>query len=262
MQVVKLPAGTGWRWVGGGFALLRRQPLAVIALTFLFLMALSLTTLLGGFMPLALAPLFSVGLMHVLRAVDSGQPATPALLIRQFQDDGGSAWKRLLVLGAINLLVTLGVLALAALADGGALMRLITGGLELDDPALADGSMLTAAIVFLVAYTPVQMAMWYAPLFTAWHGVSPPKALFFSLVAVWRNRWAFVVYILGWFGILLAATLTLRMIGGLLAADSMVLSLLVSPISLLLVTALYASFWPTYRDAVRDAGPGAVARAG
>ncbi len=45
------------------------------------------------------------------------------------------------------------------------------------------------------------MAMWYAPVFVAWHRLQPVKALFYSLVGVWRNRSAFAVYLLGWIAV-------------------------------------------------------------
>ena len=163
--------------------------------------------------------------------------------------------------------------ALAAIADNGTLMRLATGQIDSTDPAVSEGALMIAAVVFLLVYAPAQMAMWYAPLFVAWHRTSVPQALFFSLVATWRNRRAFAVYAIGWFGNALAASLAIRMLQLALDASPVLLSMVLSPLSLVLITAVYCSFWPTYRDAVESgppsrapvdddtaAGPGAQAR--
>jgi hypothetical protein len=42
-----------------------------------------------------------------------------------------------------------------------------------------------------VLASPLLMAFWFAPLLTAWDGVSAGKSLFFSFVASWRNWRAF-----------------------------------------------------------------------
>lgn len=41
---------------------------------------------------------------------------------------------------------------------------------------------------------PMVLAFWFAPLLTAWNAIPPAKSLFFSLVAVWRNWRAFLLY--------------------------------------------------------------------
>jgi len=233
VRIATLPAAAGWRWVADGFRLLRRQPIALLAITFMNLLLLSasvLVPLVGSIAPLVLAPVLMVGLMHAVR------------------------WKPLLLLGAVNALATVAALALAAVADEGTLMRLATGQIHSDDPAVSDGALVIAALVFLLTYAPVQMAMWYAPLFVAWHRTPVAQALFYSLVGVWRNRRAFVVYAIGWFGIALAGSLLVRVLQMALGSSPFLLSMLLSPLSLLLITAVYCSFWSSYRDPVSGAG--------
>lgn len=256
MQINPLRAATGWRWVRDGFSLLRRQPIALLAITFLNLMLLSLSVvipLVGAVSPLVLTPALMVGLMHAVRSAEAGQMPSPGLLFAGFRDAGGTAWRPLLVLGGFNAAATLAALALAALADGGTLMRLATGQAGADEVGADDSSMLYAAIVFVLVYTPIQMAMWYAPLFAAWHKVPPAKALFFSFFAVWRNKWAFLVFGAGWFAVAFLASLAVRLLDSLLGDSPVLLSMLLSPLSLVLITAVYCSFWASYRDAVVDA---------
>ncbi len=252
MRIRTLAALTGWRWVADGFRVLRRQPIALLAITFLNLLALSVSVLIplmGSIAPLVLTPALMVGLMHAVRAADRGQMPTPLMLLAAFREDGGRAWRPLLVLGAFNALSTIGALALAAVADGGTLMRLATGQFGADETPV-DGTLMVAAIVFMLAYLPVQMAMWYAPLFIAWQRTPVAQALFFSLVAVWRNRRAFVVYGLGWFGIALAGSMAIRLLQLAFGGSPVLLSMLLSPLSLLLITAVYCSFWATWRDVI------------
>jgi hypothetical protein len=92
--------------------------------------------------------------------------------------------------------------------------------------------------------------MWYAPVFVAWHRLHPVRALFYSLVGVWRNKAVFVVYTLSWFAVAIALSIVLQLIRPLL--PQAVLTLLLSPLSLAMLAALYCSFWPSYRDVVRD----------
>jgi hypothetical protein len=256
MQINPLCAATGWRWVRDGFSLLRRQPIALLAITFLNLMLLSLSVvipLVGAVSPLVLTPALMVGLMHAVRSAEAGRMPSPGLLFAGFRDAGGTAWRPLLVLGGFNAAATLAALALAALADGGTLMRLATGQAGADEVGADESSMLYAAVVFVLVYTPIQMAMWYAPLFAAWHKVPPAKALFFSFFAVWRNKWAFLVFGAGWFAVAFLASLAVRLLDSLLGDSPVLLSMLLSPLSLVLITAVYCSFWASYRDAVVDA---------
>jgi len=253
MRIRVLPAVTGWRWVIDGFRLLRRQPIALLAIVFMNLLLLSVSVLIplvGSIAPLVLTPALMVGVMHAIRATDRGEMPTPLMLLAAFRDYDGRAWRPLIVLGAANAVCTVAALALAAVADNGTLMRLATGHLGSEDAAVSEGALMTAAALFLLVYAPTQAAMWYAPLFVAWHRTPVVQSLFFSLVAAWRNRRAFVVYAIGWFAIALAASLAIRLLQLTLGPSPVVLSMLLSPLSLILITAVYCSFWSTYRDAV------------
>lgn len=255
-RVRTLPAATGWRWVLDGFRLLRRQPIALLAITFMNLLLLSasvLIPLVGSIAPLVLTPALMVGLMHAIRSADRGEMPTPMMLLAAFREYDGRAWRPLLALGGVNALFTVVALALAAIADDGTLMRMATGQIGSADPVVSEGALMIAAIVFLLVYAPAQMAMWYAPLFVAWHRTPVAKALFFSLVATWRNRRAFAVYGIGWFAIALAASLAIRALQLALGSNPVLFSMVLSPLSLVMITAVYCSFWPTYRDAVEAA---------
>jgi hypothetical protein len=253
MQVRKVHPAIGWRWVIEGFRLLGMRPLAVLGLTVLFLFTLIIPTVfpvIGGFAPLLLTPALAVGFMQAVKSVQAGQMPSPWTLYSGFTSHGGQGWRPLLILGAINAGLTALVLSLTMLADGGTLFRIASGAIEADDAALQDASLAYAAIVFLLLYVPVQMAMWYAPIFVGWHRIAPVKALFFSLIAVWRNKAAFFVYATGWLIVAIAVSVALQVIRALLPPGLM--PLLLSPLSLVMLGSVYCSFWPSYRDVVTE----------
>jgi hypothetical protein len=253
MQVQRVQPACGWRWVLEGFRLLGTRPLAILGLTVLFIFTVIVPTIvpvIGSFAPLLLTPGLAVGFMAAVRTVQGGRMPSPWILYSGFTDHGGQGWKPLLVLGSMNAALTSIVLMVTMLADGGTLFRLATGALEPDDVALQQPSLAYSAIVFILLYLPVQMAMWYAPIFVGWHRVSPGKALFFSLVAVWRNKLAFVVYGVGWVVVAIALSMAVQVLRTVLPEGAM--PILMSPLSLAMLGALYCSFWPSYRDVVTD----------
>jgi len=255
MQVRRAAAFEGWRWVTEGLKLLISQPIAVVGLTTLFVLALVLPTiipLVGGFAPLVLTPILSVGFMQAVRDAQAGKRITPLMLFSGFKADKGHLIKPLLILGAINCILTVAVLAASMLADGGTLFRIATGAIGTEDQVGLDSGVVYSAAVFGLLYAPVQMAMWFAPIFVAWHGLPPAKSLFYSLVAVWRNRWPFMVYMLGWFALAVAWSVLIQLLK--FAINDSLLTLLLTPVSLAMLGALYCSFWPVYRDLIVEAG--------
>ena len=258
MQIARLSALTGLRWVLDGFHILRRQPVALVAIAFmnLALMALSmLIPLVGSLGPLILTPIFMVGMMEAARMAESGTNPSPATLFAGFKAQGGRAWKTLALLGVINAIATLVALTVSVLTGGDTLIDLVSGKLNPNDPSLSEGALLGAALAFAVVYLPVQLATWYAPMFIAWDRVPLLKSMFFSIAAILRNKWAFLAYAVGWVVVAVLASLVLRVLSALLAGSPTLWSVILTPVWLIGITAVYCSFWSTYRDAVHRSGP-------
>lgn len=253
MQAQSVPAMRGSSWVIEGFRLMRRAPLQLTMLGLFYLLSLLVATALpivGQYLPWLLTPVLSVGLMASARHVDQGRPIPPGgllpALFSGFRERQGKAWRPLLVLGLINIVSVVLAFLLASLADGGVLFEFVSGRRDAQDPALNSPAAQISSLLFLVIYVPTQMALWYAPALTAWEGLSPSKSMFFSLVSVLRNKWTFAVYFMGWLLVLMVLALGLRVLTAGLGGSTIVAALaLASP---LLYTALYCSFWPTYRD--------------
>jgi hypothetical protein len=107
--------------------------------------------------------------------------------------------------------------------------------MTLQSPEFQDAAMLALAL-----YMPVSMMFWHAPALVQWHGISPAKSLFFSLVGCWRNRWAFTVYICVWFSVFMAAA-TLVALAGLLLGNEEAVGFALFPVLLVTAAAFFAS---------------------
>ena len=165
---------------------------------------------------------------------------------------------RLFQLGVINLGASLLILVATTLIDGGILMGWATGAIPLSDPQLKDPRLLTSMPIFLLLFIPLQAVLWYAPQFTAWHKAGVMQALFYSWVAVWRNKKAFALFGLGWLGLfnimmLVGALLSSGLVGIFgKGVGSVAATVMFSALSLFVMTATYASIWFTYRSLKTD----------
>ena len=249
MQALTLPSRRGWRWLAEGFAIFRRNQLklSLAVLGYWILMALiNSVPLIGQAAATLLIPAFSVSLMNACRLLEQGSPLPPQLLFSGFQQN----LRALLKLGAVYIGVSVAILGIVAVVDGGVLFRLVVLAQAPDEKTLTGDPVMFAGQLALLLFTPLMMAYWYAPVLVAWHQLPPGKALFFSFVACRRNWRAFLVYSLA---IVLVGALLPGLLVGLLSAVvaggvELVSVMLTSLIVLVLLPTLYASFYVSYRD--------------
>lgn len=110
-------------------------------------------------------------------------------------------------------------------------------------------------IIFTILYIIIAALFWYAPVLVAWHGLRLTQALFFSGIACWRNKWAFLIYAVTW--ILLA--LFLDLCSGLLVAiglSAQLASTLQIPFTIAAASLFYCSFYPSYTSVFGINRPG------
>ncbi|MEX3557797.1 MAG: BPSS1780 family membrane protein [Burkholderia sp.] len=262
MQLIEVPAKTGYAWFRQGIWLFRRNPLAFITLFFTYLLAMmivSLVPVIGPALPLLFIPGISVGFMVACRDAVADKPVLPTILIDGFRAYGSVTTQRLFTLGGIYIVSIALVFACSAFGDGGMLLRLMFGlGNDKPDPNLIlSMGTLVALLICATLYVPVAMMFWFAPVLTAWHEIPPVKALFFSVVSCWRNRWAFALYGLLWFAVATGASFSLA---ALLQALGVYAMAIMMPVSVVITAALYCSFYATYRGCfgVQELGSTAV----
>ena len=219
MKLRIVPAYTGVKWVQLGVRAFWRQPLALAALFFMTMAAMSLATLVplvGAPIALALLPAATLAMMVATAETQQGRFPTPALLLVAFRT-GQRRLRAMLALGGMYAVGFLGIMGLSALVDGGQFAQVYFGGAKLT-PEVAESPAFQGAMwLSVLLYLPLSLLFWHAPGLVHWHGVPPVKALFFSIVACVRNFGAFLVYGLGWMGVFLLGGLVVTVVAALLA---------------------------------------------
>ncbi|MGE5385687.1 MAG: BPSS1780 family membrane protein [Betaproteobacteria bacterium] len=251
MRAQTLPAMAGWRWLVEGFAIYRRNPALLLLIVFSYWIALILVNLvpiLGPVVATVAMPAFAVGVMNACRELDEGRLPPPGTLLSGFRTE----LRTLLILGVIYLVLTIGILFLSALLDDGAMMRFLMSGKAPSNSSPGAGAIL-APLIATCLLIPLLMAYWFAPMLAAWHRLTPPKALFFSLVACWINWRAFMIY--GLALLVLAAVLPafILLLGAIVAPGAVgALGTIVSvPLLVVLMPVVFASFYASYRGIFR-----------
>lgn len=251
MQAAILPANAGWQWIQDGYRICRRQPLAMFfwSMTLGLIITFSYLIPFLGQMALIIAtPSLTFMTLSACRRIDAGQPMQLGMWTQPLRD--GTVRRRLFVLGLAYLGSCLagGLIATVPFLDG--IRAALGGGGEIDEVALL-GALQAPLITFGLLYLLISMLFWHAPALIGWHGVPLGQALFFSMVACWRNKWGFLLYGLSWGAIFFAmqmAGVLFTMIG----LPATLTQLLLTPLNIAVAAVLYASFYPAYVGIFRN----------
>jgi len=239
----------GARWLAAGWGMFRAAPLGWLVLVFAYLMGTMLMSVIPVLGPAAvsvLVPAFSVGFMAASRAAAHRQPVELPMLFAGFRERLPGQ----LVLGCVYSAGFAAAIAGSALVDDGALLQVLFNparahdGSGPGDPPL--GGMLASAVLYL----PTMMMLWFAPVLVAWHGVSPARAVFYSLMAFWLNRLAFVAYALVLAVVLFVAMGSVLLVASLMPGEASAVNprSLVLPLALVVLPTLFASYYASYLD--------------
>ena len=249
MQILSLPASYGAAWLRDGWRLLKRQPIGlsamVVVYTFVMFVPFSIPFPYVGLVLLGvLSPFATVGLMAAFREVAAGRLPTPTVYGQALQDQ--AVRRALLKLGLIHAALMIAVTLVA-----GVLIGPLPAPPESEQPTLEDLRIGRMAVVALL-YSPVMVAMWFAPMLTGWHRVDVGKAMFGSAVAFWRNKGAMLVYALLTVCVLVGAmAIGAAVIGAFFS--NQVAPIVAAPVALALATFVQASFYPMYRSIFAEA---------
>lgn len=264
MQARLLPAVRGVYWILDGFFLYRRNPPMLTTLTLgylLLVVAFGQLRPVGPFLLPLILPMLTVLIANGCRALSQGLGR--AALFHGLREKRGD----LLRLGGLHLLGTLAILAIDVATQGA---DSSANGNATGDGALgtlAEAEMLWHMLRLVLIALPVLLAFWFAPLLVAWEGVPALKSLFFSLVAVWRNWRAFLVYavtailigvVLPGLLLLLASLVSKSLVEVLSVALRLILLLVFAPV---MMTGIFQSYRDVFSPAaepdtvaVSDAG--------
>ncbi|MBN9408700.1 MAG: hypothetical protein J0H69_06060 [Burkholderiales bacterium] len=241
MKLNLVPARTGIQWVKLGIRTFWRQPLALSGLFFLYITAVALLSMLqfvGAVLALALTPAATFGLMVATQEAVRGQFPMPGVLVSALRA-GRERLRAILQLGAMY-------------AAGALLVTLIVR-LVVPAPVAAPqpGELPPGLLLTLLLHAPLAIAFWFAPALVHWHGVQPVKSLFFSVVAVMRNFWAFAVYALAWGAVILAAGFLVSMVA-LAIGNPAWAPVVMMPLALMVAAMFFTSIYFTFVDCFGD----------
>ncbi|HYP84549.1 BPSS1780 family membrane protein [Variovorax sp.] len=262
MKLQIVPARTGTLWVRQGLSTFMRQPMAFVALFFVFMAVVSIASqvpMVGGTLALVLLPSMTLALMaaaaHSAQAPQGKPPAGSVFLaaLAAVKRDIGP----LLVLGAMYAVGFLVVMAISALADGGQFAAVYLLGSPLTQEVAEQPGFQLAVWIAMALYIPLSLAFWHAPALMHWHGVPPVKSIFFSLVACMRNIGALTVFGVVWLGVFIAVGIGISLLTGLLMAvgamgggDGVgaIGSVVMIGGALVLAAMFFSSVWFSFRD--------------
>jgi hypothetical protein len=234
MKLNIVPARTGFQWITLGVRTFLRQPLALAGLFFMYMtvvIVIAQVPVVGVFIGGLLVPAATLGLMAATEEASKGRFPMPSVLLSAFRA-GRQRVRAMLVLGLVYTMASWLLTRLAALLSG-----------EPQPGSQIDG----AAVLALALHIPLFLMFWHAPALVHWHGVTPAKSLFFSLVACLRNFGAYFVYGLGWLGLFIATGMLFALLGGMMGGASMARGLMM-PLALLLAAMFSTSIYFTFRD--------------
>jgi hypothetical protein len=197
----------------------------------------------------AALPLVTLGFMLTTQQVLQGRPPSLQVFVQPLRGDARRR-RTLWQLGAIYAVVMAVVIGGFALIVGNdvAMPTPPPSGSNAPppslDPRLQNGLLWIAGMTVLLS-----VPFWYAPALVHWGGHSAGQALFSSVVAVWRNKGAFVVYVLANTGAVVLVALAASLLVGLLGVASQQAALaLLAPIAFVMMAVFYASLYFTYAD--------------
>jgi hypothetical protein len=216
-MINKVPASAGAEWLLGGFALLRRAPLALGTLGVLWglvslvvmLVAAAVPVLMYGlqFLLILAGPLFFAGMILAVREVDQGRPALPVHLLQPVRD--GHARSLLatllpqvvaaLILGGL-LFVVVGTEQLKHLSEVMAQMQVIAESGGKADPSMLEGlpvgRLLLWVLLVLVSFVAVKWMTFIATPQILFSGTDALSSMRNSLRACLHNWTAMLVFYL------------------------------------------------------------------
>ena len=195
MNIEKVPASHGLKWLMQGFVLLRRS----FFMWVLFVLILWGTVFVASRVPFAglmlalFTPVILAGLMIGCRALEKGEELEIAHFFAGFRNNT----LNLVTLGGFYLIGNVVIAGLMYAIGGNAIQQIVAGQAQNVDPAIlmqAIGPALVALLAGMALSVPLSMAIWFAPMLVVFENEKPAAALRASFLACLRNMLPFLIY--------------------------------------------------------------------
>jgi hypothetical protein len=256
MKSKLVPASQGLVWVRQGLRIFFKRPMAFCLLFLIYLIV-------GPMLMLAVAPLATVGFMIATKQAMQGRFPMPSVYVEPLRASRPQRWAQV----RLGLGYALGAAFVLWLGDaiGGtafdALRQAYAAGKTTPEelgPLIGDSDLQWGWLVMLAGLALLSMPFWHAPALVHWGRQSARKALFFSTVACWRNKGALAMYALGWGAIVLLFALVVPSILAIAGMPQLAFAI-VTPATLMISAAMYASLYFTFADSFEQVDDAAAA---
>ncbi len=245
LQAAILPANAGWNWIVQGYTLFKRQPAAMLFWSMFTSMLVNigiLIPLLGQVILLVLTPALSFITISASRHLSDKQRLMPYMWLAPLKQNG--VFARLHRLGWLYFACSFVIALLAITPFLSELLTSMDGAGDIDMLALTQ-AMQAPLILFGILYVLLSALFWHTPALVAWHNLAIKRALFYSMVACWRNKYAIIVFIACWAGVYFGIHELLGLLLATGVGDSLVLWLALA-LDILITALIYSSFYPIY----------------
>jgi hypothetical protein len=206
-------------------------------------MVASVTPPIGPLFFVVLMPTATLLSLSASRHAEQGQKILLGTWIAPLRLAG--VFRRLLGMGALYVLfcLLLGLIAFMPFSDE--VTQAVKAVTTSNDLLPLLEAVRTPMAIFAVLYVLMAAVFWYAPALVGWHSISMTRALFYSGIACWRNKWAFGVYGLSWLAIFLAIDTVLSALTMVGLPKSFGATIQV-PINVVASAVLYCSFYTSF----------------
>jgi hypothetical protein len=246
MQATILPMSAGWSWILQGYALFRRQPMAMlfwsVATSFLINIG-SMIPILGQIALVALTPLLTFLTLCACRNLERNVRLLPGLWLQPLKGTGVA--RPLLKLGMAYLAATFTAAVIATMLFWSDLLVTLEQQADKPDYAALSQAMTGPLIVFGLFYVVISALFWHTPALVGWHRLPLRRALFYSMVACWRNKLPIVSYVASWAALYFGFHWLIERLAEAGIAGS-TLGWIALPVDILITALLYCSFYPIY----------------
>lgn len=203
----------------------------------------SATPPVGPILVVALMPIITLMTLSACKHVEADRVMLPSMWGKPLKQPG--VFRKLFLMGLLyaGLSMAAGLLTLMPFIDSMVEAFRIASVEQSLDPVLM--AMRVPLTIFAIIYVVIAALFWHAPALVAWHGLRLVQALFFSGIACWRNKWAFLVYGATW----VLVFLFIDLCAGLLVYMGLSVEFagtLQVPFNIAAGGALYCSFYPAY----------------
>jgi hypothetical protein len=209
-----VPAGNGASWWSEAWRLFTPAVwvwVLIVVIMIVISVVLGVIPFVGHLASQVLYPVFFGGLMLGCRAIDRGQPLSVAHLFAGFSERAGPLFVLGLLYTGIAIAIALTVAGILLVFFGAAVFaQLLSVGDPFAASALVGGALLVVmvgALLFLLLFLPLVMAVWFAPALVVLRGLDPWEAMKQSFAGCLHNIVPFLVY--GVIGMVLAVLATI-----------------------------------------------------